>query len=437
MTIRKILHAADIHLDSPLQKLGKYQDAPAEQIRGASRRALQNLTQLAIDEEVDLVLVAGDLYDGDWRDQNTGLYFVSQASKLIQAGIPIVVIRGNHDAMNVMTSSLPLPKNPDGSDVMMAADRVDCRLFESLGIAVHGRSFGRREEKEGLAQQYPQPYSGMFNIGLLHTSLNGMGAHDRYAPCTPSQLTDKEYDYWALGHIHARGDHGISGGSPIVFSGNIQGRHIREPGEKGCMLLRIDSRDRVNYEFRELDVVRWQLCELDVSDVSRVEDVVEHFHIWVQQMLRQIGDRLLVTRVQLVGETSLHNRFHGSVNQIEADLRSLSISHGQERTWIEKVAVKTQLPVDSSFEDLDGPLASVNSVIAELNSFNSGSDQELSETVHNELGSLLRKLPAELVGTGRAFDLEDEAWLREMVTSASADVLNRLSRSESNSEADE
>ncbi len=203
---RKILHAADIHLDSPLQKLGSYEGAPADQIRRASRRALENMVRLAIDEAVDLVLVAGDLYDGDWPDQNTGLFFVAQASRLVEAGIPIVVIRGNHDAANRMTSSLPLPKNPDGSEIMMRSDQVDLRQFESLGVAVHGRSFQSRAESDNLAAGYPSPISGMFNVGLLHTSLTGAEGHDPYAPCTPAQLADKRYDYWALGHIHARAE---------------------------------------------------------------------------------------------------------------------------------------------------------------------------------------------------------------------------------------
>jgi DNA repair protein SbcD/Mre11 len=150
---RRILHAADIHLDSPLQKLGTYEHAPVERIRGASRRALENMVSLAIDRSVDLVLIAGDLYDGDWPDQNTGLFFVGQANRLVKAGIPLVVIRGNHDAANLMTSALPLPANPDGSPIMMRSDKVDLRCFESIGVAVHGRSFRTRAETENMAAE--------------------------------------------------------------------------------------------------------------------------------------------------------------------------------------------------------------------------------------------------------------------------------------------
>ncbi len=110
MCARKILHVADIHLDSPLLRLERYQGAPVESIRNATRRALTNMVDLAIAEQADLVVIAGDLYDGDWNDSNTGLYFVQEASRLIREKIPLVVIRGNHDAQSVMTQSLPLPR---------------------------------------------------------------------------------------------------------------------------------------------------------------------------------------------------------------------------------------------------------------------------------------------------------------------------------------
>jgi len=92
------LHAADIHLDSPLLKLEHYDGAPVEDLRQATRRALENLVELAVVESVDFVLIAGDLYDGDWKDYNTGLYFVSQMTRLREAGIPVYIIAGNHDA---------------------------------------------------------------------------------------------------------------------------------------------------------------------------------------------------------------------------------------------------------------------------------------------------------------------------------------------------
>src|SRR5690349_16787907 len=99
----KFLHAADVHLDSPLKGLARYEGAPADEIRGATRRAFDNLVELAIQEEAAFLLLAGDLYDGDWKDYNTGLFFVSRMRRLEEAGIPVFLISGNHDAASQIT----------------------------------------------------------------------------------------------------------------------------------------------------------------------------------------------------------------------------------------------------------------------------------------------------------------------------------------------
>ena len=97
------LHAADVHLDSPMRGLERYDLAPVDRIRGATRRAFENLVNLAIERQVDFVLIAGDLYDGDWLDFQTGLHLGMQLGRLRDHGIPVVMIAGNHDAANKMT----------------------------------------------------------------------------------------------------------------------------------------------------------------------------------------------------------------------------------------------------------------------------------------------------------------------------------------------
>ena len=426
MSQRKILHAADIHLDSPLQKLDRYDHAPVERIRGASRRALENLVSLAINDNVDLVVVAGDLYDGDWTDQNTGLFFVAQASKLVKAGIPLVVIRGNHDAENLMTSSLPLPKNPDGSEIMMASDQVDARVFESIGVAVHGRSFRKRSELENLALGYPKPLGGMFNLGLLHTSLTGAEGHDPYAPCTPAQLAEKQYDYWALGHIHQRGQHGLRDAAPVVFSGNLQGRHIREMGEKGCVVVHIDPAGACQQSFRPLDVVRWQSCRIDTSRMSHSDEVVDEFQNWITDSLAQAEGRLLVTRVEVAGASSLHSALHQRRGQLLASMRATAVAHGADQVWVESIQVRTR-PCDKAATtiEVEGPMESLFAVIEELRRHES-----TDEVVETELRSLMKKLPTELGGADAVLNCHDDAWVQQLIESAAAEIYGRLHASE-------
>ena len=395
---RKILHAADIHLDSPLISLDTYEGAPAEKIRGASRQALENMTGLAIEQSVDVVVIAGDLYDGDWPDQNTGLFFCAQASRLINAGIHLAVIRGNHDAANRITSNLPLPKNRDGSDVMLSEKRVDLHRLDSLGIAVHGRSYRQRDETANLAEQYPAPLGGMFNIGLLHTGLSGLPGHASYAPCTPGQLADKHYDYWALGHIHTRDEHQIAGAAPVVFSGNLQGRHVRECGPKGCSVIEIDDRQRcVDRRFFPCDVVRWEVCSIDASQLHNQEELFDTFRHWLAEQLPAVEDRLLVARVELQGATAEHHRLVGRQEQLESSLRAIAVHHGAGQVWLERLRVRTRSAAGGSSdqsvssEDLasiEGPMQSVLEVADELKA-----DQRRADWVHQELESLLRKFP--------------------------------------------
>ena len=395
---RKILHAADIHLDSPLVALDSYEGAPAEKIRGASRRALENLTQLAIDQSVDVVVIAGDLYDGDWPDQNTGLFFCAQASRLINAGIHLAVIRGNHDAANRMTSSLPLPKNRDGSEVMLSEERVDLHRLDSLGIAIHGQSYRQRDETANLAERYPGPLSGMFNLGLLHTGLSGLPGHASYAPCTPGQLADKAYDYWALGHIHTRDEHQIAGAGPVVFSGNIQGRHVRECGPKGCLILEIDDRQQlVDRRFYPLDVVRWEVCDVDASGLQDQEELFDTFRQWLDKTLPAVEDRLLVARVQMSGATAEHHQMVSQQDQLESSLRAIAVHHGAGQVWLERLRVRTR-PAEIAASEaavapedvaaIEGPLQAVSAVTEELKA-----DDNLVQWVQQELQSLLRKCP--------------------------------------------
>src|SRR3954469_13539897 len=107
----KFIHAADIHLDSPLRGLQRYEGAPVDAIRGACRRALEQMVDLVIRERVDFVLIAGDLYDGDWQDYNTGLFLTAQMHALRDAGIRVFLIAGNHDAASQITRRLTLPDN--------------------------------------------------------------------------------------------------------------------------------------------------------------------------------------------------------------------------------------------------------------------------------------------------------------------------------------
>ena len=166
--------------------------------------------------------------------------------------IPVIMIAGNHDAANKMTRALRLPENVR----FLAHERPETVLLEDLGVAIHGQSFAKPAVIENLAVAYPKPVTGCSNIALLHTGMGGVDGHERYAPCTLDDLRTRGYDYWALGHVHTR--QVLCKEPQVVFAGNVQGRHIRETGPKGCLLVTIGTDQRIETAFERLDQVRWE-----------------------------------------------------------------------------------------------------------------------------------------------------------------------------------
>lgn len=237
MTSFRFFHSADIHLDSPLRGLAGQEGNAVARVRTATREALHTLVGLAIEEKVDFLIIAGDLYDGDWRDYKTGLFFAAQMGRLNKEGIPVYLLHGNHDAESQITRRLELPDNVH----VFGTRKPETYVLDELQVALHGQSFRQRDITDNLVPDYPAPVSGTFNIGVLHTGLGGMGGHENYAPCAIEDLTNKGYDYWALGHVHQAGV--LSEKPHVVFPGNLQGRHARETGAKGASLVTVEDGD--------------------------------------------------------------------------------------------------------------------------------------------------------------------------------------------------
>lgn len=400
----RFLHAADIHLDSPLKGLDRYDGCPADEIRGATRRALANLVRLAIAERVSFVLIAGDVYDGDWRDHNTGLWFVGQMAILRDHGIDVFLISGNHDAKNRMTRDLRLPPNVSS----LPTDRPATRPTRDGAAVVHGQGFATASVPDDLSAAYPDAVPGVFNVGLLHTSATGREGHERYAPCTVDSLRSKGYGYWALGHVHAR-EVVDSREAPIIFPGNVQGRHVREDGAKGCMLVTVDDAGAASAEFRPLDVLRWATCRVDASAARDGDDVVEAFQDQIPGLLADADGRPLALRVEVAGASAAHGPLAADPVHWTAQVRSEAIGLGGGRIWVEAVKLRTRPLRDrgAGARDADGPLSELDGLLREL----AGDEARLLEFAARQLADLRRKLPPEL-RRAEGVDLDDPDWLR-------------------------
>lgn len=414
----KFIHAADIHLDSKLKGLERYEGAPVQEIREAARHALSKLVDLAIKEDVALVLIAGDLYDGDWQDMHTGFFFISQASRLREANIPLFLIAGNHDAENRITRSLRLPTNV----TFFAADAPESKVLEELGVAIHGQSFSTAAVLDDLSHGYPAAKPGCFNIGLLHTCASGREGHDRYAPCTIEGLKSKGYDYWALGHIHTRET--LCQTPYIAFPGNIQGRHVRETGPKGCLLVTVEDDRSLEVEFKELDVLRWESPEIDVSQAESLDDVLDLVRAEIGALRRRAAGLSLAMRVNLVGECVIHHELLAERAQLVNEIRSAAIDLGQSDIWIEKLKLGTTAPNRKMAADdiPDDAMAELLDIFKLLK----GEPDKITETEF-EFADVLKKLPAELSHLAPSVDA---TWVESVVSEAESRLVSRLTRSE-------
>jgi exonuclease SbcD len=337
----KFIHAADLHVDSPLRGLDSYDGAPVTRLRGASRQALIALVELALEQQVAMVLLAGDIYDGNWADFRTGLFFREQMLRLRRSGILVFMVKGNHDAESQITKQLP---EVEGVHVFSAykSETID---MEALGVAVHGRSFPHRAVPEDLVPLYPDPLPGRFNIGLLHTSLTGREGHDSYAPTSVEVLCDKGYDYFALGHVHAR--EVVRPSDPrIVFPGNLQGRHAKETGPKGCELVTVEGGVITAAEFVPLEVVRWHQLRLDVTGLSSVDALARHFVGQAHELVADARDRLHAVRLVIQGESALHRLEAEQPGSIAAAIQAATQDLEDADIWIEQIRLDLQSPLD-------------------------------------------------------------------------------------------
>jgi predicted phosphodiesterase len=408
----KFLHAADIHLDSPLLGLNRYDGAPVDEFRVATRRALENLVALAVAERVAFVVIVGDLYDGDWPDYNTGLFFSAQMARLRDARIPVYLIRGNHDAANRMTKDL----RPLDNVRLLSVQRPETVTLDDVGVALHGQGYETRAVLENLAVTYPKRVPGLFNIGLLHTGVDGREGHEPYAPCTLDDMRGHEYDYWALGHIHKR-EMLRPAGPLIAFPGNVQGRNVRESGPKGCLLVTVDDAGNVTAEPRWLDVLRWDVCRVDAAGARDGDDLLARFRARLDTYLAGLDDRMLALRVEFHGGCPAHAGMASDWPYWSSEVRQTATEAGSGRVWVEKVVPRTAPPVAPLDPTADGPLVELELLLDELR----GDDVQLKVLFDRELDDVRKKGPWLLE------DLDSPDRLRGLLDQVGPLLLSRLS----------
>ena len=375
------LHAADLHLDSPLLGLATKSADYAARVDRASRDAFENLIARAIDEGCSFIVLAGDIFDGDLRNFETGLFFIDQMRRLEQAGIQVFMILGNHDAENRFAAKLSMSANVHVFDSKCA----EAIAIEALQVTVHGRSFPQRDVTENIARDYPAAVPGHFNIGVLHTACQGSESyHAPYAPCTVEQLVNHGYDYWALGHVHGRAV--LNTDPHIVYPGNLQGRSPRETGPKGATIVTVSDGQVTQVEHRDLDVVRWFVLTVEAAETENRTALLDQIRVAIETVRAEAGDRALAVRLRLVGETTQHRGLLLDPQSLRDDIAALLATLTSD-IWLEKLVIATTPPAQPNSLDptVSGRLA------AEIGA---DTDEILNDLVEARLAEVRAKMPA-------------------------------------------
>lgn len=343
----RFAHAADLHLDSALAGIRTDEtDARPAVFTTASRTALILMVDRILEERLAFLVIAGDIWDGNWKDAGTGRFFSRQMTRLREAGIPVYAIRGNHDAEALShVGAIDFPavhflkfKAPESIEV------------PGTDVVIHGQSYPQNLKVGDLVSRYPKAVPGKINIGLLHTSLDGtVGDHTSYAPCTLSDLDAKGYDYWALGHVHTRTTWERQSGI-VHFPGNLQGRHIKETGPHGFSIVTVREGRAVVPEFVAVDAARWEKVTVDLSGCEDEQGWARLAREPFVEAIRAAGGQPVACRVTLKGRTPLDLSLRARHAATVANLQQAA--DFTTDLWIEKVVVETEPACDVEADSL-------------------------------------------------------------------------------------
>ena len=389
----KILHTADVHLDSPLTSLALRDESLRQNIQSSTRFAFVQIIDTALAENVDALLIAGDLYDGAQRSAKTAAFLTGQLERLRTAGIPVFYIKGNHDAENPITGEVALPDN-----VHIFDGRGGKQQLAGKDVWIHGVSFSGKHAPDSLLGKFGAPVSGAINIAMLHTSLAGAAGHDNYAPCSVAELSALGFDYWALGHIHKRQVH--SEAPWVVMPGIPQGRDIGEAGSKSATLLTIEG-NCIAIEEVPTSVVTFLGHSIDVSGAENDDEIRQRIRSGIHAPIEglQAGNDAIL-RLTLEGRTTRHWQVLR-----DRDIWAETVSQIAEETgrlWVEKLDFALEAPnavADSSATDELGQLMKQIAM-----------EEGFAAQAQAEVDDVLSQLPS----TRRAELLSDEAALAEL-----------------------
>ena len=343
----RFLHTGDLHLDSPVEGLSS--EAPPEilgVLRNATTDAWRAIVRTALEEAVDFVVIAGDVFEVASPSLLGQTRFRDGLAQLAAAGIPSFVVHGNHDPLDGRSWSPALDFSAEVHRFGTAAGESVPVLRGGREIArIHGRSYPRAAVRDNYAADFRADPGAPFSIGLLHTNVGDRPGHGNYAPCSVEDLRASGMDYWALGHIHQPGQ--VLADPPSYYAGIPQGRDPGELGARGCYVVDVDAAKRVTARFIATDVARWHPLEVSIAGLADDEALGRECREAIGTATDAADGRSLVIRLRVVGRGPLHAHL-GRTGYL-GDLRDLLNEEGLSArpfAWVESVRDATRVDVD-------------------------------------------------------------------------------------------
>ncbi|WP_010283535.1 metallophosphoesterase family protein [Bacillus timonensis] len=398
------LHIADLHLDSPFSGLTNLPSNIFKRAQNSTFTSFTRLINIAIEQKVDFVIIAGDLFDGEDRSLRAQSRFRREMERLHEHEIEAFVIHGNHDHLG---GNWPYFEWPSNVHVFQNED-VDVITYLKNGDTVaniYGFSYTKKAVIENKTTSYEKKGEAPFHIGILHGSKEGESAHSRYAPFLLSELQQKGFDYWALGHIHTR--EVLSEDPPIIYPGNIQGRHKKETGEKGGYLVKL-SKAQANYTFFPTADLIWENTTIDISELTSFDQLVD-ISLSHLNLLRKENQGLFVT-IEYSGTGPLHNQLQE--NAIKEDLLSVLNDDLDRNNFVYVVGFKQNIQFEINREKLKEDSHFIGDLLEKMETYgdfeqallplrnhqsfrryiDSFTKEELKEILHDAESIILREL---------------------------------------------
>ena len=352
----KFIHTADVHLGKKLSCNSSKNSKVKDIFINATEQAFKNLVELAVEEEIDFILIAGDLYDREARSIKSSRFFLKQCQYLNENEIKIYIISGNHDPAGIENEVFELPDNVhyfSSEDV----ETIKYKKDNKLAARIIGQSYRQKFENRTMYNYYTAPDQSVLNIALLHTALNK--DNNRYVPVNKSELlTKNEIHYWALGHLHQYQK--ISQKPSINFSGTLQSHNISEQGSKGAILVEVDSNLKIKENFVPLSPIIFKEIVVDLERENELDNITKLQQLINEKLEKQLNNikinnksrkykiKAAVIRLNIVGRTPVHQYVADNREELEETLLEdmrIKFSRESPSLWLHSLILRTAKPL--------------------------------------------------------------------------------------------